>query len=130
MSSYPHHRRKVKEGSSAPVLTHFRAARKRKDDFFTEQLDDAWRRFAKGGDGPDQVKSALDLFVQREVQMAKKEGRQPQYDTPTIRDELFLLLLAGYVLNISDVVARARSASCGCASSPRLFLVATEHCLR
>ena len=130
MSSYPHHRRTVKAGSSAPVLIHFRAARKRKDDFFTEQLDDAWRRFAEGGDGPDQVKSALDLFVQREVQMAKKEGRQPQYDTPTIRDELFLLLLAGYVPDISNVVARVRSASCGYASRSRLFLVATEYCLR
>ena len=58
-------------------------------------MDDAWRRFAKSEDGEDQVKSALDLFVQREVQMAKKEGRQPQYDTPTVRDELFTLLLAG-----------------------------------
>lgn len=44
----------------------------------------------------DAVKCALDLILQREAQMAKKENRPAQWDTADIRDELFGFLVAGH----------------------------------
>lgn len=86
-----------------------RTARKQKDQLIKERLDASWAQFSRpaapekgGGSQPgagagagDGVRCAMDLFVQREVAMARKEGRRPQYDTPVIRDELFNFLIAG-----------------------------------
>ena len=61
-----------------------------------QRLENAWRTFSANTDADDQVKSAVDLLVQREAQMAKKEGRDVMYDTRVIRDELFGFLAAGH----------------------------------
>ncbi|KAK3069043.1 hypothetical protein LTR53_012922 [Teratosphaeriaceae sp. CCFEE 6253] len=71
-------------------------AKKVKDDLLKRYLDAAWRTFASGQAQDDQVRGALDLIVQREVAMAKSEGRAPEYDTQAIRDELFGFLIAGH----------------------------------
>ncbi len=42
------------------------------------------------------MRSAVDLLVQREAQMAKKENRNVKYDTRVIRDELFDFFSAGH----------------------------------
>lgn len=65
-----------------------RAAGQHKDKLITERLNEAWNKFSQDDQNEDKIYSALDLFVQREVSMAKKEGRTPQYDTPAMRDEL------------------------------------------
>lgn len=79
-----------------------RAALRHKDQLIKERLHGAWVRFSSQpteegsqGDGRESVRCAMDLFVKREVAMARKEGRPPQYDTPVIRDELFNFLIAG-----------------------------------
>lgn len=59
-------------------------------------LAQAWKKFSVAADNDDAVKCALDLVVQREAQMAKKEGRAPEWDTGAIRDELFGFLIAGH----------------------------------
>lgn len=61
-----------------------------------EGLQQAWSKFSVSADNDDAVKCALDLVVQREAQMAKKEGRAPEWDTGAIRDELFGFLVAGH----------------------------------
>jgi cytochrome P450 len=73
-----------------------RRAVKTKDRLLTDSLEMAWRKFSSGTEEEDDVKCALDLIVQRESSMAKKEGRAPAYDTPAIRDELFGFLFAGH----------------------------------
>ncbi|KAK3070360.1 hypothetical protein LTR53_010602 [Teratosphaeriaceae sp. CCFEE 6253] len=70
-------------------------AKKVKDDLLKQHLDAAWQTFASGQAQDDQVRGALDLIVQREVAMAKSEGRAPEYDTQAIRDELFGFLIGG-----------------------------------
>ncbi|KAK5680708.1 hypothetical protein LTR17_027536 [Elasticomyces elasticus] len=72
------------------------AARKAKDKMIKDRLDAAWRKFSSREATDDEVKSACDLLVQREVILAGKEGRSPEYDTLTIRDELFGFLVAGH----------------------------------
>jgi cytochrome P450 len=61
-----------------------------------EGLQKAWKKFSVAADDDDAVKCALDLIVQREAQIAKKEGRAPQWDTSVIRDELMGFLIAGH----------------------------------
>ncbi|KAI1387795.1 cytochrome P450 [Hypoxylon trugodes] len=73
-----------------------RKARAYKDRMIDERLKMAWEKFAEGADRDDRVKCAVDLLVQREVQMANKEKRAIQYDTLAIRDELFGFLQAGH----------------------------------
>jgi cytochrome P450 len=67
-----------------------------KDRLIKEGLQQAWNKFSVAADDDDAVKCALDLVVQREAQMAKKEGRAPEWDTGAIRDELFGFLIAGH----------------------------------
>ena len=67
-----------------------------KDRLIKDGLQRAWQKFSVAADDDDAVKCALDLVVQREAQMAKKEGRAPEWDTPDIRDELFGFLIAGH----------------------------------
>ena len=38
----------------------------------------------------------MDLVVQREFAMARKEGRKPQYDNPVVQGELFAFLMGGH----------------------------------
>lgn len=59
-----------------------------------ERLQSAWQKFS-GVEGKGAVKSATDLIVQREAQMARKEGRDIKIDTQVIKDELFGFYMAG-----------------------------------
>lgn len=67
-----------------------------KDQLIEEYLQKAWDKFSIAADDDGAVKCALDLIVQREAQIAKKEGRAPKCDTGVIRDELFGFLIAGH----------------------------------
>lgn len=79
------------------LIPSLRAAMKRKNQLLQERLDAAWNKFKENPDvGIDQLKSATEIVVQREVLMAKKENRTPQYDTPDIKDELVGFLIAGH----------------------------------
>ena len=86
----PHHYLALK------LYPSLRSARKQKDKLIQGRLDEAWKTFSQGSERDGDIKSALDHVVQREVAAAKKENRPPQYDTSTIKDELFGLLVAGY----------------------------------
>lgn len=70
------------------------SARKYTDKMINERLQSAWRKFS-GVEEKGTVKSATDLIVQREAQMARKEGRDIKIDTQVIRDELFGFYMAG-----------------------------------
>ena len=72
------------------------SAGKHKDKLIRDRLEGAWQKFTKAPSTERKVSSALDYIVQREVTMAKKENRPPQYDTPAIKDELFGFLIAGH----------------------------------
>ncbi|KAK4948290.1 hypothetical protein LTR10_012824 [Elasticomyces elasticus] len=78
---------------TTPVLV---AARKAKDKMIKDRLNEAWRKFSSPETSDCDVRGACDLLVQREVMLAGKEGRLPEYDTQTIRDELFGFLIAGH----------------------------------
>lgn len=64
------------------------------DKMINERLQSAWRKFS-GVEDEGTVKSATDLIVQREAQMARKEGRDIKIDTQVIKDELFGFYMAG-----------------------------------
>jgi cytochrome P450 len=81
---------------SLRLIPRFRKAVAHKDQLIKEGLQRAWQKFSVAADDDDAVKCALDLVVQREAQMAKKEGRAPEWDTADIRDELFGFLVAGH----------------------------------
>jgi cytochrome P450 len=70
------------------------SARKYTDRMINERLQSAWRKFS-GVEEKGTVKSATDLIVQREAQMARKEGRDIKIDTQVIKDELFGFYMAG-----------------------------------
>jgi len=72
------------------------AARKWNENMMGDRLKAAWEKFSGNADQDDQVKSAVDLLVQREAQMANKDNRDVQYDTRVIRDELFGFFSAGH----------------------------------
>lgn len=78
------------------VTPRYRKAVALKDRLINESLNIAWKKFSVAADNDDAVKCAADLIVQREAQMARKEGRPAQWDTAEIRDELFGFLVAGH----------------------------------
>jgi len=49
------------------------------------------------------IKSAVDLVVEREVSLAKKEGRVPEHNSVYIHDELTGFLTAGYETTASTL---------------------------
>ena len=67
-----------------------------KENFITEKLNIAWGKSTRSDASEDDIKCAADLVVEREVNLARREGRQPQYDSRTVRDELFGFLVAGH----------------------------------
>lgn len=69
---------------------------KQKNDLISRHVEESWKRvLSKGSDG-GHVGCALDLVLDREATLAKKEGRPAKYDTPVIQDELFGFLIAGH----------------------------------
>lgn len=80
-------------------------AKKYTDDMISAQANEAWKRFAiEKASTPNEkqekeprVRSAIELLVQRESQMARKENRERKFDLPIVRDELLAFLFAGQV---------------------------------
>ncbi|KAG8157457.1 hypothetical protein KVR01_012841 [Diaporthe batatas] len=71
-------------------------------DMISNQVNAAWTRFSSKNVGEkradeQEVRSALELLVQRESQMARKENRERKFDLPIVRDELLAFLFAGQV---------------------------------
>ena len=71
-------------------------AKKHRDVMIREKIEASWAKFSRNDSNDGLVKSAVDLIVQREAQMARKEGRLPMYNTQAIRDELFGFIQAGH----------------------------------
>jgi cytochrome P450 len=72
-----------------------RRAMSDKNTMIKERLDAAFEKFSTPTKSTSHIRSATELIVQREVAMARKDGRKAKYDNPVIRDELFGLLVAG-----------------------------------
>lgn len=73
-----------------------RQAVKRKDRFIQQMLDEAWEKFNRPTSSETDVKSAAEFLIAREVAQSRKSGRKTQYDSPMVKDELFLFLFAGF----------------------------------
>ncbi|EME38893.1 hypothetical protein DOTSEDRAFT_140271 [Dothistroma septosporum NZE10] len=85
---------KITHWLAVHLISSLRKSMRLKGELFSGLLNSAARKFATSQD-ESRVKHVLDLVVQREVSLAKKEGRTPAFDTQDIRDELFGFLLAG-----------------------------------
>ncbi|KXS94425.1 hypothetical protein AC578_9357 [Pseudocercospora eumusae] len=77
------------------------SARRAKDTMLKTKLEQAHQKFSNQTQDTNtqtfrHMTSALDLLVARETQMAAKEHRNANPNTPAIRDELFGFLLAGF----------------------------------
>lgn len=74
------------------------AARKHTNKFLAALLEAAWKKYyGKGGSANvDDVTSAAELIVQREVHLAKKAGRTINEHDVAFRDELIGFYLAGH----------------------------------
>lgn len=55
----------------------YKKATAHKEQLLTEHMDAAKRKFAAAGEQEGPIKSGIDHMFQREVAMAKKEGREP-----------------------------------------------------
>ncbi|KAK5997603.1 Cytochrome P450 monooxygenase TRI13 [Cladobotryum mycophilum] len=72
------------------------SARKYKDGMIAERVQRAWKKFGENADQDDKVACAVDLLIQRQAQMAKKENRNLGYDVQAIKGELFGFIAAGH----------------------------------
>lgn len=70
-------------------------ALKLKEKLITDELSSAFKKFSESTSSKQDAKSAVELMVMREVQAAKKEGREARPDTPQLRDELYGFILGG-----------------------------------
>jgi cytochrome P450 len=73
-----------------------RQAVKRKDRFIQQMLDEAWEKFNRPTSSETDAKSAAEFLIAREVAQSRKSGRKAKYDSPMVKDELFLFLFAGF----------------------------------
>jgi hypothetical protein len=80
-----------------------RLAVKGKDRFIQQMLDEAWEKFNRPTSSEIDIKSAAEFLIAREVAQSSKSGRKTQYDSPMVKDELFLFLLAGFDTGPSTV---------------------------
>lgn len=82
-----------------PSLRHAIAV---KDKIVVDKLDQAWQRLSeiengtKSESSDDHITCAADLLVSREIKLAKKEGRDPEYKSKAVQDELFGFVEAGH----------------------------------
>ncbi|KAI5212138.1 cytochrome P450 [Aureobasidium subglaciale] len=78
----------------------YRDAKRYKDQEIDNMIKMAVHKFANSQtvalekQGKD--RSAIDHMIRRELLASRKEGREPQYDTPAAKDELFGFLIAGH----------------------------------
>ncbi|KAH8888496.1 cytochrome P450 [Thozetella sp. PMI_491] len=64
-----------------------------KEESFQKYVSQALLRLRSAGNGD--VTSGLEYMLQREILLAEKASREPAFDTPTIRDELYAFFTAG-----------------------------------
>ena len=74
----------------------FRNAQRYMHKMIAEQANTAWAKFSQVGRS-ERITSAIDLVVDREAKMARKEGRGSRLDLPVVRDELLAFLFAGQI---------------------------------
>jgi cytochrome P450 len=72
------------------------AARKVKERFMTERLNAAWKKFNQEEASEDDIQCAVDLLVSKEVKLAAKQKRAPEYDSRSVRDELLTIIIGGW----------------------------------
>ncbi|KAJ5373106.1 cytochrome P450 [Penicillium concentricum] len=77
-------------------LPYMRRARAAKETMIATELEKAKARFSSGTKEEHVARCAMDDILRRELAAAKKENREPSYNTRTIFDELFGLLIAGH----------------------------------
>ncbi|OLN86849.1 Cytochrome P450 1A1-like protein 1 [Colletotrichum chlorophyti] len=67
-----------------------------KQEFVHEEIRKAIDRLREIGDEESKLLSAVELIVLREKKLAENEGRQPDYFSMTMRDEVFGVVVAGH----------------------------------
>ncbi|TDZ40087.1 Cytochrome P450 monooxygenase TRI13 [Colletotrichum spinosum] len=67
-----------------------------KNDYVLEEIGKALRRIEEHGDEESKVLSAVELVVLREKKLAEHEGRQPDFFSRTMIDEVFGVVVAGH----------------------------------
>jgi cytochrome P450 len=67
-----------------------------KDRLIQGRLHESWKRLYESASKGESPNCAVDVIVQRELITAGKEGREAQYDSPAIQDEVFGLMFAGH----------------------------------
>ncbi|KAI1375643.1 cytochrome P450 [Hypoxylon crocopeplum] len=67
-----------------------------KNDYILQELKNAAERERNVDAIVSEARSAVDLMVHRETILADKEGREPNYLSPTLRDEAFGFVVAGH----------------------------------
>ena len=82
----------------------YRRARLEKDCFIQDRLHESWLRLHRSPDREQPLDRAVDVIIQRELNMARKEGREPRYDSLAIQDEIFGLLFAGHDTTTASVL--------------------------
>jgi hypothetical protein len=59
-----------------------------KEDIITEQVDKSIKRLTAPDSASSDIKSALDHMILREVSAAQKAGKKPDFNRPSMRDEV------------------------------------------
>jgi cytochrome P450 len=77
-----------------------RRARAVKDRLVSANIQAAWMKFSGDKSSTTKstktVRSAAELVVEREIALARKEGRTPQHNSKSMHDELTIFLGAGF----------------------------------
>ncbi|KAI8654717.1 Cytochrome P450 monooxygenase [Fusarium keratoplasticum] len=75
-----------------------------KRELCRKEIFKAVTQLEKHGDDENWARSAIDLMVRREKLTAAKEGREPQYYTDHMIDEVFVLIVAGHDTTSTTIV--------------------------
>ncbi|TWU71301.1 hypothetical protein ED733_002374 [Metarhizium rileyi] len=67
----------------------------RKEEIITLEISKAVQRLASGDGSDSNSRSAMDLMILREMSAARKAGREPVFNMPSMRDELLGFLIGG-----------------------------------
>ena len=85
------------QGFACTFYPSFIRAQYVRDRLVNGKIAAAWKRFGQSDPAASEaeVKCALDLIVEKEVKLAKKEGRKPDHNSRYLHDELCGFLSAG-----------------------------------
>lgn len=93
--------------SPSPALFHKinnrKAAMKKAYDVKNRMLEKQIGFAVKRAESGEEVKSALDYMIRREINAAKKADRQPAFDSPYMKDELYGYIGAGHETTATSV---------------------------